>query len=171
MSLSKDICKSFQEFTFCGPVKENCVANQTLRDESCLVPCAGLYADVADDSARQTTKALEQNVIRGLQMLTQELDFFAWSQEGESKDRVLGAIQQMFTPEDKRVDDLKSLTEKYLGYKREYVKHLDFNPNEENLSKCSVREAPSNLTRGLFGHCQNGAGGLNACQDGLGHLF
>ena len=46
---------------------ENCVLNQTLLDESCLVPCAGLYADIANDvdSLQQATEALEQNVVRG----------------------------------------------------------------------------------------------------------
>ena len=46
---------------------ESCVKNQTLRDDSCLVPCVGLFADIADDidSLKLTTQALEQNVIRG----------------------------------------------------------------------------------------------------------
>ena len=35
--------------------------------------------------------------------------------------------------------DLKSLTEIYHKYKRDYVKHLFFNPGEENLSKCMLR--------------------------------
>ena len=34
-----------------------------------------------------------------------------------------------------------------------------------------VREAPLRKLQGLFGHCQNGEGGLNACQDGLGHPY
>ena len=33
-----------------------------------------------------------------------------------------------------------------------------------------LREAPLKKLQGLFAHCPNG-GGLNACQDGLGHLF
>ena len=33
-----------------------------------------------------------------------------------------------------------------------------------------IREAPLKLSPGSNGHCQNGEGGLNACQDGLGHL-
>ena len=37
---------------------ESCVENQTLRDKSCLVPCTGLYADIADDSLEQTTQVL-----------------------------------------------------------------------------------------------------------------
>ena len=30
-----------------------CVANQTLKNEKCLVPCEGLYADIADDFLSQ----------------------------------------------------------------------------------------------------------------------
>ena len=52
--------------TYCGPEQESCVGNQTLKDESCLVACTGLYADIADDSHhqlnRQNTAALEQNM-------------------------------------------------------------------------------------------------------------
>ena len=39
------------------------------------------------------------------------------------------------TSRDKNDDELKSFTESYLMYKKEYVKHLLFNPEEENLSK------------------------------------
>ena len=35
----------------------------------------------------------------------------------------------------------------------------------------SLREAPPKLFPGSNGHYPNGEGGLNACQDGLGHLF
>ena len=48
--------------TSCGPEKESCVANQTLKDKRCLVPCTGLYADIADDS-------FEQNVVKGKMLL------------------------------------------------------------------------------------------------------
>ena len=41
--------------TFCGPEKETCVANQTLWDDKCLVPCEGLYADIEDDSLKEDT--------------------------------------------------------------------------------------------------------------------
>ena len=34
-----------------------------------------------------------------------------------------------------------------------------------------VWEASLRKLQGLFGHCQNGAGGLNAGQDGLGHPY
>ena len=65
-----------QVFNLCGPEKESCVSNQTLRHTSCLVSCAGIYADIADDSLireslkplkslKQTTKAFEKDVMKG----------------------------------------------------------------------------------------------------------
>ena len=36
--------------------------SQTVKDESCLVSCTGLYADVSDDSF---TKDLQQTLIKG----------------------------------------------------------------------------------------------------------
>ena len=53
-----ELIPSLQESAFCGPERESCVENQTLRDKSCLVPCTGLYADIADDSLEQTTQVL-----------------------------------------------------------------------------------------------------------------
>ena len=35
---------------------------------------------------------------------------------------------------DEKVNEVKSFTESYHKYKREYVKHLSFNPEQENLS-------------------------------------
>ena len=47
------------------------------------------------------------------------------------------ALQQMFpTSADEKVDEVQSLTEKYQKYKKKYVKHLNFNPYEKNLSRC-----------------------------------
>ena len=143
-----------KDVSVCSPRTEDCVANQTLKHESCLVPCAGLYADIADDidSLKQTTDTLEQNVIRGetadiyqptepeisgFQTLVEELGAMAWSQY-ESKDRMIAALQQMFpalTDRKLKLDDVTRLTESYHNYKREYVKHLLFNPKEENSSK------------------------------------
>ena len=55
---------------YCGPGKEDCVSKKTLKDESCLVPCSGLYADIADDSLNQQNLAdLEQNVLEGIVIL------------------------------------------------------------------------------------------------------
>ena len=55
---------------YCGPGEEGCVSSQTLKDESCLVPCSGLYADIADDSLnRQNLADLEKNVLEGVVIL------------------------------------------------------------------------------------------------------
>ena len=54
-----------QEIAFCGPEKETCVANQTLKDKTCLVPCDGLYADISDDSLKQNIESLKQNMVTG----------------------------------------------------------------------------------------------------------
>ena len=59
------IVPTFQVQPLCGPEKESCVANQTLRDKSCLLPCSGLYADIEDDSLKQTTQDFEQNMKKG----------------------------------------------------------------------------------------------------------
>ena len=72
--------------------------------------------------------------ISGFHMLTQELSHGVqdWIWKSGSKNR----LQQMFPASTKEeVDGVKSLTEIYHKYKREYVKHLSFNPEEENISK------------------------------------
>ena len=76
-----------QVFPFCDPKKENCVANQTLKDQSCLVPCAGLYADIVVDSFKQTSLASDQNVMKGLNALTQELSSGVKFWKDGSRDR------------------------------------------------------------------------------------
>ena len=68
-------------------------------------------------------------------MLTQALsnEVSAMSMKSGSKER----LQQLFlTSTDEEEDVVKSFTESYHKYKREYVKHLSFNPEKENLSKC-----------------------------------
>ena len=143
-----------QDFTYCGLEKESCVANQTFKDKSCLVPCTGLYADIADDSQKQTTQAFEENMMKGrylisthiwrvspfqphssgLHALTHEL---SQGREIESKERLNVALHQMFPAStDRKADEVKSASESYHKYKRKYVKHLCFNPDNENLSKC-----------------------------------
>ena len=50
--------------------------------------------------------------------------------------RTIAAFQQMFPiSAEKSIDRVKSLTESYHKYKREYVQHLGFNPDNKNLSK------------------------------------
>ena len=51
-----------QVFTFCGPEKEGCIANQTLKDKNCLIPCTGLYADITEDSLKQSTQAFDKDM-------------------------------------------------------------------------------------------------------------
>ena len=60
-----------------------------------------------------------------------------WRQN-ENKEHLYLALQQMFpTSADEKVAEMKSVvTEKYHKYKREYAKHLSFNPDKENLSEC-----------------------------------
>ena len=54
-----------QVFTFCGPEKEGCIANLTLKDKNSLIPCTGLYADITEDSLKQSTQAFEKDMKKG----------------------------------------------------------------------------------------------------------
>ena len=59
--------------------------------------------------------------------------------QGISEDLHL-ALQQMFPrSEDESQDNVKSITEKYHKYKREYVKQQTFNPDEEDFSECLLK--------------------------------
>ena len=63
-------------------------------------------------------------------MLTQKLNQVL---EGQFHD----VLQRMVsTSVNEKVDKVASLKESYHKYKKEYVKHLGFDPNNENLSKC-----------------------------------
>ena len=73
--VSCQIVPILQVITFCGPEKESCIGNQTFGDESCLVSCTGLYADIVDDSLKQATQAFDQNVIKGRRLMR----FTNWS--------------------------------------------------------------------------------------------
>ena len=172
---------SFQDITNCGLEKETCVANQTLRDRSCLVSCDGLYADISD--LYQSVESLKQNVLTGLWSLSVQDDFFPnfvrfpenvariWArwrtsqrlprilcekhryqgdhgsyhllwilglQElGQGNKRVEPIFQQMFPTffASEKFDDGLLLSNTYNNYKKNYVKHLTFNPEEEDSSK------------------------------------
>ena len=66
--------------------------------------------------------------------MTEELS--SWTFSDSNKERLHATFKQMFpTYEEKKVDEVKSLTESYHKYKREYVKHLSFSPDTDNLSK------------------------------------
>ena len=52
-------------------------------------------------------------------------------------DELLQSLQDLLlsSSRDEKVEDESKLTKAYHNYKRKYVKHLSFNPKEENLSK------------------------------------
>ena len=52
--------------------------------------------------------------------------------------QLYNAIQQMFSPSaDPSGDELRLSMEEYIKYKKRYVKHLQFDPDLQNLSKFS----------------------------------
>ena len=64
-------CSSFvfyfpivQELAYCGPDKENCIANQTMRDKSCLVPCDGIYAYITAHEKDEDVKSVTSSYLR-----------------------------------------------------------------------------------------------------------
>ena len=72
-------------------------------------------------------------------MLTQVLNQEVPSYKSEQKERLSDALQRMLSTssiDENDENDVKSLTESYHKYKGEYVKHLEFNPANESLSKC-----------------------------------
>ena len=78
-----------------------------------------------------------------LQTLTEEIYNGVRIWNSGSKERVHTALQQIFpTSADEDVDDVKSLTESYHKYKREYVKHLGFNPDNKNLCEFITKLYP-----------------------------
>ena len=74
--------------------------------------------------------------ISGLHALTQELSHGVEWKQIESKERFDVALQHMFpTSAVEKMDEVTPLAEKYYNFKREYVKHLTFNPDNKSLSK------------------------------------
>ena len=83
-------------------------------------------------------------------MLTQELSHGVRLWESGSKER----LQQMFPAStDQKVDGVKSLSEKYHQYKRNYVKNLSFYPKADNLSKCILISSYSFASSFCAGAC------------------
>ena len=69
----------------------------------------------------------------GLEKMSQGV---VWSQS-EDKKSLHVALERMFeTSPDVNAEEVKLVTERYFKYKRDYAKHLLFNPNSENHSKC-----------------------------------
>jgi len=127
-----------------------------LKDTDCLVPCDGLYADIVDDSPIQRMK---QNMVEGFKSLSKGMDKSnsrlldklhesadyrtrlnletlseEWSQDNKN---LQATFLQMFPntwEDDGTFDDVMKLTKAYHNYKKEYVKHLSFAPNEGNMT-------------------------------------
>ena len=76
-----------QESAYCRPENEKCVANQTLKNPKCLVPCEGLYADITDDFLSQNMVKMSQE----LYSMSQEL-----IQSNERLHAVHSAWRQMY---------------------------------------------------------------------------
>ena len=77
-----------------------------------------------------------QSYASGFHMLTHELRMLTHELRMESREHLHVALKQMFPASaDEKVYEVEPLTESYHKYKNEYVKHLSFNPEEENLSK------------------------------------
>ena len=82
-------------------------------------------------------------------MLTQELSHGVRLWKSGSKER----LQQMFpASSDEKVDGMKSFSESYHKYKRNYVKNLFFNPDNNNLSRCFAMFAMSQFLF-IFSDC------------------
>ena len=127
---------------FCGPEKEACVVNQTLEDSSCLVPCDGLYADITDDYLKKDLIKGGQyffdtlNPFQGFHLMNQELSEGVKWNEGLHKARLQATLKDMFPISAHEKDrEAKEAIARYLEYKRNHVKHINFNPNEANFSK------------------------------------
>ena len=73
------------------------------------------------------------HTMQGFHLLTEELgDYY-------SKEQLHPALHRMLpVSPDERGDDVRSMADEYHKYKREYVKHLFFNPDSDNLSKCHL---------------------------------
>ena len=77
--------------------------------------------------------------LSGFHTLTQALEVLemgvSYSKKKEYKEHI-DALQQLFHISTNMDEDgVKTLTEKYLKFKKEYVKHLGFNPEDGSLSK------------------------------------
>ena len=72
-------------------------------------------------------------------------------QTGQGVKGIDAVLHRMFpsSSENEKADKVKALTEAYHNYKREYVRHLSFTPEGENLSKL-LRGAVKNYLADFF---------------------
>ena len=105
-----------------------------------MVPCSGLYADISDDS-------LEQNMLEGA---TINLHFVTPSYIGfrvmtdltdELTQKGLINLEQMvFSSPGRKKASHASFRKQYKNYKESYVRHLQFDPDEANLSMTAFKK-------------------------------
>ena len=101
-----------------------------------MVSCEGLYADIADESLQQTVMKGNIFVIwcasvkhPGFLSFTQDLD-------EDSRRRRLEELEEIFSSSLEKNDKrLMSLTEEYNQYKRNYLEHIQFDPEDKSLSE------------------------------------
>ena len=74
-------------------------------------------------------------ITQGFKKMKEEISSMAWS-DRRSMAKIIFALQQMFPASEEKLNEVKLVTESYHKYKREFVKHLFFNPDHENLSEC-----------------------------------
>ena len=69
-------------------------------------------------------------------MMNQDLSTGVKWEQAEKREHLQATLYEMFPiSAHERGVDVELLTERYLNYKMEYVKHLAFNPEEQNFSK------------------------------------
>ena len=130
IQLQKKIISFQKAPNFCGPEHEDSVAKQTLNDDSCLVACDGLYADITDDS-------LQQKTMEGVNHLSLFLHFLKDITSGflTFTYQTPETVQQFFSGSaDVKEDGLESFRQHYKSYKESYAKYMEFDPDDPNLS-------------------------------------
>ena len=69
-------------------------------------------------------------------MMNQDLSTGVKWEQADKREHLQASFKEMFPiPAHERYMDVKMMTARYLQYKMDYVKHLAFNPEEQNLSK------------------------------------
>ena len=111
-----------------------------MKDDTCLVPCSGLYADISDDVLKQTViEGSKRCYFRNqLNLVNSGFRALTEGQNLQSTGR-LHHLQQMVSTSTERKE-----AEEYIQYKESYVKQLRFDPEKQNLSR--LLQTRENLT-------------------------
>ena len=69
-------------------------------------------------------------------MMNQDLSTGVKWEQADKREHLQATLYEMFpTSAHERDVDVEMMAARYLNYKMDYVKHLAFNPEEQNLSK------------------------------------